>query len=141
MCNTAMPLYDRFWLDLETEFIVVEYGKGIAAALAAECCGELTGRCREFRRSLARRKGLIIPPIRLEVSDSLPAFAYVIWVMGVGVAEGDLIRVTGGNILRMLLAQLRHVCTMYAPRVPTRDQIVAIWQRLEMEKEKYVATK
>jgi hypothetical protein len=136
-----MPFYDRFWLDLEVEFIVVEYGKGIADALATECRGELTGRCREFRRSLARRKGLIIPPIRLEVSDTLPAFAYVIWVMGVGVAEGELISKTGANTYGALLARLRQVCTVYAPRVPTRDQIIAIWKRLEMEKEKYVATK
>lgn len=136
-----MPLYDRFWLDLETEFIVVEYGKGIADELATECRGELTGRCREFRRSLARRKGLIIPPIRLEVSDTLPAFNYVIWVMGVGVAEGELIRETGVNLFGTLLERLRQVCTVYAPRVPTRDQIIAIWQRLEMEKEKYAFTK
>lgn len=123
--------HDAFWLDLNINFIGVELGREIAARIEMAGSIQMETRCREFRRSMARRYGAIVPPIRFVEAKSVSVFGFSISILDIEVYRASL----GGEAYRKplphIFTELQKVCRVYAPRIPTRAQIRAMHRRMQ----------
>ncbi|MEO5958821.1 MAG: flagellar biosynthesis protein FlhA [Opitutaceae bacterium] len=76
---------------IDVDIFAIEIGHGLLGLADAKAGGELLGRVTGVRKSLAREKGIVVPPVSVRDNLELEANAYRFLLRGKSVAQGQLL--------------------------------------------------
>ena len=90
--GTAAPALDSLESALKLDELMLEVGLGLVPLVDSKQGGQLLGKVRSLRKTLAGQLGFLVPPIHITDNLTRKEREYVIYLRGVEVARWELVR-------------------------------------------------